>query len=312
MKIGVVGYGSIGSRHARNAVALGHETIIYDPLGPCDVRYERDVYEKADAVVIATPSWVHTGCIRACAERGKHMLVEKPISTSDNGMQELLDLAEKNGAVVMTGNNLRFHPCVKKTKEWLDAGLIGKPLWAQFTCAQASSKPLYLSDGVILNTGSHEVDLAMHLLGMAKVVMANAHLGFRVGNGDSAVNPMLRNCDDIADFMLLHDNGCRSTSHLDFVAPIPTREFRIVGDDGTLYCDLIKRCLYRWQPDPKLPDIVHFDNYASPTHSWDMDYLDEMRAFIDRIEGKDVPGATGADGLATLKVLLDVKKMAGL
>src|SRR5882724_9266173 len=113
MKIGIVGHGAIVRQ-------LGHQTIVYDPANQSDVRFEREVYDKADAVVLSTPSYCHEAGLRACVERGKHVL-------------------------------------------------IGKPLWAHFTCAQPSSKALYLSDGVILSSGAHEVDLALHLFGSGRV-----------------------------------------------------------------------------------------------------------------------------------------------
>jgi predicted dehydrogenase len=302
MRIGVVGYGSIGQRHAANAKKLGHETIVYDPmLQHNDVKFEREVYETCDAVVIATPSWVHTGCIRACAERGRHMLVEKPISTTDKGLQELLDFAEKSGAVVMMGNNLRFHPCVQQAAECMRRRYVGNPLWASFTCAAKSIKAPYLSDGVILNTGSHEVDLALHLLGPARVVYAQAR--FKRHNAPDA--------DDIADFMLYHENDCRSVFHIDFVTETEIREFRIIGTEGDLFCDLPARTLRGRQPDDKLPGVTHVKNFDGPG-SYDTDYVDEMRAFIDRIEGKTVDGASGHQGLHALQILLDVRKKAGL
>src|SRR5882672_10083342 len=101
MKFGVVGHGSIGSRHAANLRTLGHNPLIYDPQGPRDVKLERFLYEQCDAVVIATPSPYHEACIRACVERGCHMLIEKPISTSLGLVPMLLDVAEKKKLVVM-------------------------------------------------------------------------------------------------------------------------------------------------------------------------------------------------------------------
>jgi UDP-N-acetylglucosamine 3-dehydrogenase len=291
MKFGVVGYGSIGSRHAGNLRVLGHEVLVYDPASPRDVRFEREIYEKCDAIVIATPSTFHAQGVRACAERGKHMLIEKPIALVDHGLRELLDLAAKNKAVVMMGNNLRFHPCVQQAKDWLDTDEIGDPIWAHFTCAQHSAKPLYLSDGVILNTGSHEVDMALHLLGPAKAVYAQTR--FHCGGDDTAI-------EDIADFMLLHDNGCRSSFHLDFVTPNPIREAWIVGDKDRIGMELINRA------------ISLGAHHAGRAGNFDGDYFAEMEAFIARIEGKDVPGATGEDGLTTLKLLLDLRKKAGL
>lgn len=286
MKIGVVGYGSIGSRHADNAQVLGHQVVVYDPALRRDVKFERQIYEECDAVVIATPTLFHQQGIRGCAERGKHMLIEKPIALIDLGLRELLDLAAKNKAVAMMGNNLRFHPCVQQAKDWLDTDEIGDPLWAHFICGQYSAKPLYLSDGVIRNTGSHEVDMALHLLGPARVVYAQSRFHAAI--------------DDIADFMLLHDNGCRSTFHLDFVTPIPIREAWIVGGKDRIGIELRNR------------NISLGTHAAGRPGSFDGDYFAEMEAFIARIEGKDVPGATGEDGLTVLKLLLDVRKKAGL
>ena len=294
MRIGFVGYGSIGQRHASNAKTLGHQVLVYDPAGPRDVGFERDIYDTCDAVVIATPSYVHIAGIRACAARGRHMLVEKPIATSMATLREMLDFAESKKLTVMVGNNLRFHPCVQSTAHRISTGQLGKPLWASFTCAAPSTKPIYLSDGVILNTGAHEVDLALHLLGPAEVLSASA-----------------TGLDDIADFVLQHENGCHSTFHLDFVTPNEIREFRIIGEHGDLYCDLPARAFTARLADPKLPNVWYRQEFKAHG-SYDDDYLDEMRAFFDRIEGKDVPGATGEDGFATLQVLLDVRKKAGL
>jgi len=226
MKVGIVGHGSIGQRHAANARKLGLQVLIYDPANQRDVRFERDIYDTCGAVVIATPSYCHEAGLRACVERGKHVLIEKPISTSLGQLETLLSLARQKDLVVMMGNNLRFHPCVQKTKEWLDFPYIGSPIWAHFTCAQKSTKPLYLSDGIILNTGSHEVDLALYLFGPGRVTTSSA----RLTRNDEDLGG-----DDIADFVIEHAKGVRSSFHLDFVSPIAVRDFRIIGTDGSLY-----------------------------------------------------------------------------
>lgn len=296
MKIGVVGYGSIGQRHAANIEKLGHSAVVYDPASRRDVKLERMIYDSdVQGVVIATPSPYHEGPLRACIERRKHALVEKPISTVLGALPELLRVADENKLVIMMGNNLRFHACVREARAWLAAGYIGKPIWAQFTCATLTEKPLYRSDGVTLNTGSHEVDMAMHLLGPATVLVASArHDG---------------TTDDISDFVLDHGNGVRSSFHLDFVTDQEIREFRITGEDGNIFCHLPLRFMVRRQANPKLPSVNHTDTFFAPG-SYAEDYLDEMRAFIDAIEGKELIGATGQDGLGTLQVLLDIRRKA--
>lgn len=288
MKIGIVGYGSIGSRHAANALKLGHEVVIYDPVLPANERvtFERNIYEDCEAVVIATPSPFHEAGIRACVERGKHVLVEKPISTSIGLLPDLLRIADEKNLVVMMGNNLRLHPCIQLAKRWIAEGSIGRPLWAHFNCGQLNTK---YTDSVVLNWGAHEVDAALFLLGPARVVTAS--VGFNAAEG----------IEDIADFLLIHDSGCRSSFHLDYVTPNEIRELWIAGEDDNIGVDLPSRHI----TCKRLGSSVGPGDY-------DQDYFNEMAAFIDRIEGRITPGATGFDGLETLKVLLDVRKKAGI
>jgi predicted dehydrogenase len=291
MKVGIVGYGSIGMRHADNAAVLGHEVVVYDPLTRRDVKFERMIYDECDAIVVATPSTAHEAPLRAAIERGRHVLVEKPIATSIGMLPELLAVAHEKNLVVMMGNNLRFHPCVQQAKEWMDEGQIGLPIWAHFTCGALSVKPLYLSDGVILNTGAHEVDIALHLLGPVKVVLsANAH---QIGGDDDGP-------DDIADFLLLHESGVRSSFHLDFVTRNEIREAWIVGDEDKIGIELRNR------------NISLGSRAMARDGNYDGDYFAEMEAFFKRIDHQITPGATGEDGLATLRVLLDVRRKAGL
>jgi predicted dehydrogenase len=291
MKIGIVGYGSIGSRHAHNAVALGHETIVYDPMGPCDVRFEQDVYEAADAVVIATPSFHHESALRAAIERGKHVLIEKPISISIGGLAGLLGRAREAGLVVMMGNNLRFHPSIELAKAWIEEGTI-VPQWANFICATTTTKPDYLSDGVILNTGSHEVDLALHLFGPARVIAASGRWN--------------EHSDVMADFVILHESGVRSSFHVDFVTEQEIRQFWIGGLRSNVFVNLPARQATMVQAGVKAKQFTAAGSY-------DHDYADEMEEFIRKCSGeRGGLGATGDDGLAVLRILLDVRRKVGL
>ena len=306
MKFGVIGYGSIGSRHAKNLEKLGHKVVVYDPaLLNRDVNRETAIYDdkSIDGVIIATPSPYHEGPLRACVERGKHIFVEKPISTSIGMLPQLLKAADEKGLVVMVGTNLHFHPTVERTKTMIDVGIIGRPLWANFICAQLNTK---YRDSVILNWGAHDVDLAMHFFWPIDAVVCVGVRELRAGNGSSDVNAIGLGLDDIADFTLLHKSGMRSSFHLDYITPNQIREAWIVGEDKNIGLDLISRRL-------TIGSLVHAD-----PGSFDTDYEVEMQAFVRRIE-QQVGGArlvrhipTGWRGLEVLKVLLDVRKKAGL
>lgn len=283
MKIGVVGYGSIGQRHANNLRGMGHDVRVYDPLVITkDFRREADLYDSdVEAVVIATPSNCHEGPLRACIERGKHVLIEKPISTSIGALPELLHAADDKGLVVMMGNNLRFHPCVEQAQAWLMQSLPGKPLWANFICAQENTK---YRDSVVLNWGAHEVDVAIHLFGPGSVQCASVTEDER-----------------IADFVLAHESGVRSSFHLDYVTPVEIREAWIACEDHNIGIDFLGR-------------RVSLGKWAQGVGgSYDDDYVNEMKTFVEAMMGRRyAPGATGWQGLDVLRVLLAVRKRAGL
>lgn len=290
-RIGVIGLGSIGLRHARNLIGLGHEVVGYDPD-----KDRRALLKTAgglpinsvdlvgcDGIIIASPTKEHGQQIEKFSDTNCRLFVEKPIADW---------IGDYTHNVDMVGYNLRFHSGVTAAKKMLDAGEIGKPYWAEFIVAQSCLRAEYLRDGVILNW-SHEIDLALHMLGPAKVLTSAT----RLTNGQ----------DDIADIILEHGSGCRSFIHLDYVANPEKREFTIFGDGGSLRGHLtLPRSVTMHRRDRVHPHI----KYTPGT--FDLDYIDEMRGFIDCIDGKTHRGATAEDGLRVLEICLEVRKQAGL
>ena len=290
--IGIIGLGSIGQRHARNLVEMGHKVWGYDPdlsqpaiLGIIRCSTIDAVRNNSEALIIASPSNLH--CIHYLESPNIPTLIEKPIGCVWADLYQYQFAFRDKYAPVMVGCNLRMHNCVKKAKEWLAEGLIGKPLWASFTIAQHNTK---YTDPVILNWGAHECDLALYLLGPATVTAA-------AGN------------DQIFDMCLLHEYGVPSTVHMDYVAKAERRYFAIIGEAGNLCVSLSQRRIWVERPNGQYDSILEFD-YGS----WDQDYKDEMQEFIDRIDGKTegLVGASGADGLAALELILEAQKIAGI
>lgn len=296
--IGVIGLGSIGMRHARNLLAMGHKVYGYDistpaQLGFWDVggiiwpglrtkdfaNFDGDrIYGDIDGIVVTSPTSNHISGLRYGAIRGWPTFVEKPLSDKIDDL--LIDgMRRMDGLPLMVGNNLRFHSCVKWAKGKLRSGELGKLLWASFWVAQKNTK---YTDPVVLNWGAHEFDLALYLLGPATVTAAT---------GD----------DKIFDTCLLHEYGVPSTIHCDYVTQPERREFFIAGTEGTLHVDLVNRIT-------TVPGVCEHCGHGG---SFDQDYKDEMQAFIDLIDGKPVPhAATGEDGLHALELILEAKRMA--
>lgn len=292
---GVIGLGSIGMRHAKNLIKLGHDVIGYDPNGVRMIElvkaggkgatYDEIIDSKAiSGVVIASPTPDHAQHIIDNFRPDCGVFVEKPIA---NQMDEGI------GYVDMVGYNLRFHSSVIKVKAMLDEGAIGFPRWASFICSQKNSKPAYLRDGVILNW-SHEIDLAMYLFGPATVVGSST----RITDGS----------DDMTDILLLHANGCRSSVHLDYIGDPEIRRFTIMGDTGSIFANLITPRFITHHPAGKA--IVPID-YG--TDSFDDNYVSVMQEFALICGGKEpYRGCTGAEAMDVLAVCLEARKQAGL
>lgn len=279
MRIGILGYGSIGARHGQNALWLGHKVIYHDPKQP-DGLPRDEVIKRSDAVIIASPTPSHFDDLLDCNREGKVCFVEKPISNRA--------IKGSPDHVLMVGYNMRFHPCTLKAAEWLKDERIGKPLWASFICAQYNEKPDYLRDGVTLNW-SHEIDLALHLLGPAKLAAA-------------AIN----GSDSIADITLTHETECQTSIHLDYVTRPEHRGFSVAGEKGVLIANLPQRSIMLLDSNGN-----HRQSEVYPG-DYGNDYATEMAAFIDRVEGKEAPGCTAAGAIEVLKICLKAKKMAGL
>lgn len=288
MKVGVIGLGSIGMRHFNNLLDMGHTVYGYDiepKTSVPTIAWKPEYAKKLDAVVIASPTEDHPQHIADCLHTP--VFVEKPIA----GAIKIPVIADN---IKMVGYNLRFHPCVRQAKEWLDAGDIGEPQWANFTLGQHSSKPPYLRDGVILNW-SHEIDLALHLLGGWGSISSST----RLDNGR----------DVLTDILVRHTASLQSVIHLDYLTKPEVRQTIIVGDKATIIIDLVSHNAWLRDADGVVDHIQNNDG-------WDQTYIAEMHSFIRMVEGKDDDldncGCTAEEALLALDVCRKVREQCGL
>lgn len=285
MKIAVLGLGSIGLRHAKNLRKLGAEVIGYD----VDETKQREFQEKVvsrefaldqcDAVLSATPTINHADDLIETQLAQKPIFIEKPIlPCCPPGTPDF-----SNGgdcAPIWVGYMLRFHPCVRFACDKIASGQIGKPIWANFIVSQLNTK---YTDSVVLNW-SHEIDLALYLFGPAKVLCASVKTEEGV--------------DTIADFVLEHESGVRSTIHMDYVTKQEIREFWVAGTERNIGVDLVGRT------------TVWGRAYEMHGGSWDGDYLNEMAAWLKALEGQQTFLATGQDGIEVVKICEEIKRAA--
>ena len=138
-KICVVGAGNWGKNHINTLSELGYlrgvvdsnkeelETILSQYK---DVKTHESLDDALnqdyDGFTVATPAETHYDIAKTIIQKGKHLLVEKPLSLKLSEAKELVGLAKDAKVNLMVGHLLLFHPAIRKIKEVLDSGKIGK------------------------------------------------------------------------------------------------------------------------------------------------------------------------------------------
>jgi predicted dehydrogenase len=317
MTAAVLGLGSIGLRHAKNLMALGQTARGFDPDSEKRERAEQEgvvaclsreaAIDGSGMVVVASPNAQHLGDTEAAIGAGCHVFVEKPLAHTDQGLSSLVETARRANLSFFVGLNQRLNPAVMATKEYLSSGKLGDLVWARFTCASylpdwrpnTDYRANYAADpttgGVIFDV-IHEFDLAYHLCGpwepIAVAVQNTGKLDIR--------------SEDVCDAILHHENGVRSSVHLDYVSRPAQRAIVVVGTKGSLCTDLRARHLQVLGTDGTPVFDKHFGGSVSD------DYIAEMRVFIGCTRGEAEPICRPTEAVSLLSQVLKLRAMAGL
>jgi predicted dehydrogenase len=315
-----VGAGSIGRRHLANLRQLGvKELAACDPdlsrLAPMETELRVQPFSdlnaglavhKPDVVFICTPPVLHVSQASQAIRAGCHVFIEKPLSNSLEGVDQLVAEAHAGGRIVQIGYNLRFHPGLGKLKQLIESGALGRVLWARAEAGQ------YLPDwrpwqdyrqsytarhdlgGGILLDGSHELDYITWLLGYPSEIMCMA----------GKVSSLQVDVEDCADLLLRFANGAQAQVHLDFVQRDYTRSCKIVGELGTALWDFTDREVRFFSGDTK--DWQSFSYTFEPN---DM-YVSEVSEFLSCVADGNNPLVDLDQGAAVLKLVLAAKSAA--
>ena len=240
LKVGVVGVGHLGSQHARIYSELAKRSNGQTSfVGVCDTDSIRvraltekvggGTFENAaelanfvDAVSVATPTETHYKVARVFLERGKHVLVEKPITDSLREAEELVALARKNKCVLQVGHVERFNPVMRYLTDILRE--------ARFIeVHRLSPYPGRSTDiGVVLDLMIHDLDVVLSLVKAPLVAV------------DAVGIPVLSASEDIANARLKFADGCVANITASRVSAERMRKIRIFGrtEHGAAYISL--------------------------------------------------------------------------
>ncbi len=315
MKFLFVGLGSIGERHLRNLYALGERDFLafrtrreVSPVElQCNVQrvgsFEEGLAAGPDAVFVTNPTVFHVPFALEAVKSGCHVFVEKPLSSSLNGVAELAGEAARRARVVYTGYHLRFHPILRAIRTLLAEGTLGTPLSAHLAVGQylpdwhpgeyyraGYAARRELGGGVIL-TLSHEIDYALWLFGRARSV-------FCLGGKKSTLE---LDVEDVADALVQFESGCVVHIHLDCLARPPRRGLRVLCERGMIEWDYFSDRAEVWRLElAEEPETIMLDRGFDKNTM----YLDEAAHFLRTIRGEEEPVVPLTDGIAALKLAL--------
>jgi predicted dehydrogenase len=310
----VIGVGSIGERHVRCFQATGRteisivetRTALADEVAqrygvPAHCNLEAALAQRPTAAVVATPAPLHVPQATALVEAGVHVLIEKPLSISLDGVSRLQALTTNGQVTVGVAYVYRAFPVLAAVREALRSGRFGAP--RQLTAVSGQHFPtyrpayrqIYYADrksggGAIQDALTHLINVGEWLVGpIDRLVADAAHLVLPGVEVEDTVHVLTRQGAALGCYSLnQHQSPNESTISL-------------VCDEGTLRCEIHNN---RWL-SMKNPGDPWQEGPFGPTDR-DTAFIAQAHAFLDAVEGRAPLLCPLEEGIQTLRVNLAI------
>jgi predicted dehydrogenase len=265
-------------------------------------RYQDLLEDRAtEAIAIATPATQHYSMAKAALEANKHVLVEKPLAAEPEEAQELLELAQAKGRVLMVGHLLLYHPAVKMLKAYLDRGELGTVYYIYST--RVNLGQVRREENALLSFAPHDVSVILFLLGTSpQEVSAVGH------------DYLQRGVEDVVFLTLRFPEGILAHCHVSWLDPHKIRKFTVVGSRKMAVFDDMESSekirIYDKGVDQR-PDFSSFGEFLTlrfgdihiPRVEMQEPLQLECQHFLDCITQGQRPLSDGENGLAVVKVI---------
>lgn len=316
--VGVIGCGYWGPLLVRNFKSLTDCRL----NAVCDVNTERLKHVRAlypdiegitqtqqllngsnlDAVVIATPVKHHYSLAKASLLAGKHTLIEKPMASSSAECEELIEIADRNGLVLMLDHTFLYSSPVQKIAEIVQAGDLGEIRY--INCRRLNLGLFQKDINVAWDLAPHDISIILHILDEFPTTIncqGNAHITPGV--------------EDVTNMSLSFSRKRFATIQSSWLEPRKIREMTIVGTRRMIvYDDLRTREKIRIY-DARVERPPHYDTFAEFQYSYHygdsyIPYLHQeeplklaCQHFIECIRTNSEPLTGGRQGLEMVRIL---------
>jgi len=293
MKILIIGFGSIGQRHYRNLLQLGFNDLYVfdtdlektaDKKIKTINRINKEILKIFNAVLICSPNNLHIKTAIQCAKANCHLFIEKPLSHNLRGIDGLQKLCEKKKIINMVACNMRFHPCLKFIKSYLDKNKLGRiycishefGLYLPYYRSHQDYRKNYAAKketggGIILDD-THEFDLLFWLNKFSKVT--RSHFMF------DKISNLEIETEDICVASFQFENKVMGVVKCDYLQQHYSKNCKIVGEIGNIEWDFNENIVWLKTKEKK-ENIFEAKNYDLNTM-----YIDEIKYFLNCIRRK--------------------------
>lgn len=240
VRIGLIGYGYWGPNLARNFHQLPEARLVAcadtdaTRLAEAERLYPLEQATKdylalldnptLDAIAIATPARTHYEMTRAALERGKHVLVEKPLALTGAEALALAQCAREHDRVLMVGHTFEYNPAVWKIKELLDARALGELFYIYST--RVNLGRVQRDINALWSIAPHDVSILLYLLDALPLTVS--------ARGATYLN---KEVEDVVFVLLAFPGNVMAHIHASWLDPSKTREMTLVGSDKMIVYD---------------------------------------------------------------------------
>ena len=249
LKWGVLGAGSVAQRRAMPAITKAKDAELQALLSRDAERAQRLATEHGaqrsyttveellsdetlDAIYVSTPVYLHCEQVIEAAERGFHVLCDKPMAMNTEECQRMIDACEANGVHLQICFLFRFHSCFQQIKNWVAEGRLGQlvhgrvPFLKPFPIPPGAwrGNPAHGGGGSLMDLGSHGVDLLRYILGEVREVSAFCN---------SVVHGY--DVEETGMIMMRFENGAQGFVDTSFAAAGCDLVIEIYGTDGWVW-----------------------------------------------------------------------------
>ena len=310
--MGVIGAGSLGHHHVRllrdmpAARLVGFYELrperaqqVSSELGVAALPTMEALLEQVDAVTVVVPTVAHHAVANAALERGRHVMIEKPIAATLDEADDLVATAKRSGALIQTGHVERFNRAIRAALPFIDG-----PRFIE-SDRLAPFNPRGSDVAVVLDLMIHDIDLVRTLVG--------GHVDDLQAVGVPVLTPSV----DIANARLSFDTGAVANITASRVSRERLRKIRIFQRTGYLSLDLAAGSgeFYRLRTDVDFSQIAKaplaleafVERVVLDAEEGEPLRL-ELESFVAAVQGRARVVVSGDDGREALAVALRINR----